>query len=217
MAAATIITMDQLPAEIGLAIASMGSVQFAPVGRMIERAAKTSVQLGFVRSVSPEGEPWAPLRHQRVYQGSNNKILQNFGYLYASIQAKATAKDLTVSSNLIYAGVHQFGARITPKKGKFLAIPATKEASRAGGARRFRSPLHAIINRRGTGGVLLDSQDVVQYYLTKEVTVPARPFLGFSKQLIGEIGEILTDAALRSFTFGLPAGGTPASTAPTRA
>lgn len=211
MAAAVVITLDQLPAEFGRAIASMGAVKFQSVGRILQQLAISDTKKRFAASMSPDGTPWVPLRHQRVYAGTSNKPLRNFGFLMASVQAKATQNDMTVSSNLIYAGLHQFGGMVRPKKGKFLAIPATKEASRAGGARRFRRPLHPIINRRGTGGVLLDENDVVQYYLTKEVKVPARPFLGFSKAVIGEIGELLSEVAMRQFTFGR-APGSPDST-----
>lgn len=216
MAAALVITLDQLPAEFSRAIASMGSVQFAPAGRIMQQMAISDTKQRFSHGIDPAGRPWIPLRHHRVNSAGADKPLRDFGFLMASVQAKATQRDLTVSSNLIYAGLHQFGGRVTPKKGKYLSIPATKEAKRTGSPRRFRLPLHAIINRRGTGGVLIDDHDVVQYYLTKEVTVPARPFLGFSSRLIGEIGELLADTALRNFSIGRPAGA-PNPQLPTRA
>jgi phage gpG-like protein len=216
MAAVQVITLDQLPKEIGNAIASMGKVQFKPVGKILEQLAVSDTKRRFNAGVSPEGVPWVPLRHARVSSKGADKPLRDFGLLGASVQAKATQSDLTLSSNLIYAGIHQSGGRITPKRGKFLAIPATKEAKRAGGARRFPRPLSPRINRRGSGGVLVDANEVVQYFLTKSVTIPARPFLGFSKELIGYVQEVLTDAAIRQFTFGRQPGSAPQSV-PTRA
>lgn len=212
MAATVVVTLDQLPAEIGRGIASLSKVNFAPVGRILEQMAISDTKRRFDAGVSPEGAPWVPLSHPRVTSKGADKPLRDFGLLMASVQAKATQNDLTLSSNLIYAGVHQFGATIRPKKGRFLTIPATKEAKRAGGARRFPRPLRAIINPQGTAGVLIEDMgvmEIVQYYLVQQVVIPARPFLGFSKQLIGYVGDLLTEVALRSFSFGRPPGQSP--------
>jgi len=204
MAAAVVITLDQLPAEFGRVIASMGAIQFKPIGQVLAMQARRSNMETFKRGVSPDGTPFIPLAHQRPSGGSGLPLRDN-GFLLASIQARATQNDLTVSSNLAYAGLHQFGGTIRPKKGKFLTIPATKEAKRYP-ARRFRTPLHAVVNRRGTAGVLLDDNDVVQYYLVKKVTVPARPFLGFSKNFIDYTAMLLGEVALRQIAFGQPRG-----------
>ena len=212
MAVTVIIPMQQLPAEIGRAIAGLSKVNFAPVGRVMEQMAISDTKRRFNAGITPEGRAWMPLRHSRVSSKGADKPLRDFGLLMASVRAKATQHDLTVSSNLIYAGLHQFGGRVVPKKGKWLTIPATKEAKRAGGAGRFPRQLHPRINKNKTAGVLIEvngDQEILQYYLVKEVVIPARPFLGFSKQLIGYVQELLTETALRSFTLGRPQGASP--------
>lgn len=102
---------------------------------------------GFARdcfnfSRSPSGAPWSPLRHPRPRGGS--KPLLDTGMLRASLTSKGrghietvTPTSLEWGTNLIQASTHQYGAIITPKKGKFLAIPVSVEAQRAGSPRKF--------------------------------------------------------------------------------
>ncbi len=52
------------------------------------------------------------------------KILTDKGRLQRSITYRSRGKKLVIGTNLIYAGTHQFGAVITPKRaGGVLAIP----------------------------------------------------------------------------------------------
>lgn len=71
----------------------------------------------FDKGNSPEGVPWVPLR---IRQG---RPLLDTGRLRASIQGRVTATGVQVGTNAIQAGVHQFGATIRAKQGKYLAIP----------------------------------------------------------------------------------------------
>ena len=126
---------------------------------------------------------------------------------------------LRYGTNLIYAAVHQYGAQIFAKQANFLCIPATMEAARAGSPRNFPKPLKPIINRLRTGGVLIEEKetteppevdehgkpvrkpkphkpkedDIVHFYMTVAVTIPARPFLGWSQASADKMVLILDD------------------------
>lgn len=61
----------------------------------------------------PDGKPWAPTRR-------GGKILTNTAGLQKSIDSAITEDSVMVGSNKEYAGPHQTGAVIKPKKGKYL-------------------------------------------------------------------------------------------------
>lgn len=192
------ITVLQLSAFIGDTIRGMSNFQVGPALKALEISAVSDVKMRFATGTGPDGHVWAPLRHRRIIPGKDgDKPLRDNGLLMASISAKASRSELVVGSNLAYAGVHQWGGIITPKKAKFLTIPMTKDAKKAGSPRRFRGQLSPRINRAGTGGVLVDVNGTVQYVMTKRVVVPARPFLGFSPNFMKIAELILADFAVR--------------------
>lgn len=98
----------------------------------------------FDREVSPDGVPWQKSWRARLQGG---KTLQSTGRLRDSIQLIVQGKKVSVKTNVKYAPVHQFGATIKAKSGKYL---------------NFKTP---------TGG----------WVKIRSVTIPARPFLGMSK------------------------------------
>lgn len=83
-------------------------------------------------NVSPDGVPWPPsLRVQvgaiaaaedgeEVDIAKGGKTLHQSGALLNSITSAAAPQEVTVGSNLIYAGVHQAGATIKAKTAKGL-------------------------------------------------------------------------------------------------
>lgn len=115
--------------------------QTAPLMDRLGRVMLTDVDMNFKRGVSPDGTPWAPLKHRQGQPLRDTKRLQN------SMTYSASNDEVTVGTNVIYAPTHQFGATIKPKKGKFLVFK-------------------------------LGDKTV----FAKQVTIPARPFIG-----IGEI------------------------------
>lgn len=171
------IDLQKLAPRIAMLSRQLSNVQLTTALRAGAIMAASDVRDRFSRGVSPEGVSWVPLAHPRP-SGGNAQPLRDNGLLMASVYGRSDRNSVTVGTNLVYASLHQFGGVIRPVRAKWLTIPATREAKRAGGARRFPRDLHAIFGKRG--GVLLDQTDTVQYYLAKEVTVPARPFLGFS-------------------------------------
>lgn len=171
----------------------------------------------FDKQRSPEGKKWSPLQHPRPGSKGSDKVMQDQGLLRAAATSDApgsicriTGGSLIMGVSLVQARILNDGGVITPKNGKFLAIPATVEAKRCKSARNFPRKLSCIINKAGTGGVLVEyvrkkqrgkknkgkqrgAASVVQYYLTKEVTIPARPFIGISDKGIDEIQEAWVD------------------------
>ena len=183
--------------------------RLAPTLKALEMLAVADTQQRFNLQKAPDGTPWAPLKHARIITaGGVGLALLDTGQLRASIRAKASDTELVVSSNKEYAGVHQYGGTIRPVRAKFLCIPLTREAKYAGSPRRFRGTLFPILNRARTKGVLVERRtvgrgksartvEVEHFFMTKSVTIPARPFLGFSLEFLRDAEEILTDAVNR--------------------
>lgn len=167
-------------------------------------ACQSSVRQSFDTSSSPDGVKWQPLTIERARGG--NKPLQDTGLLMASVVAQGqghvetlTDTQLVLGTNRPGAALHQFGGTVRPVKGKYLAIPRTKEAARQHGPRSFPRRLFAIFGTRG--GVLVErktagkakSQEVVHYWLVKQVVIPARPFLGFGQKLLATLSRLAAD------------------------
>lgn len=154
--------------------------------------AVATVKERFFSGVDPDERPWKPLAHPRPRGG--NKPLRDRGLLMASITATSTTSELVQGTNLEYAGLHQSGGVVRPKRGKFLAIPLTREAVTAGSPRRFRKELSPRFGARG--GVLVEEKargDVAHYALVRSVTIPPRPFLGFGEKLLAKMDTIFLD------------------------
>lgn len=122
------------------------SAAFAAVGRML----LNRIRLCFRTGTSPYGNTWAPVKFRalrltgrgkisptgRKQQAANNKgggavgqPLRDTGRMARSFTSQPDAKGVTVGTNIkaesgaSIARVHQFGATITPKNGKFLVFP----------------------------------------------------------------------------------------------
>lgn len=159
----------------------------------------------FSTSTGPDGNGWAPLKYPRPRTGGNDKPLRDTGILMASFAHKETSNSLVIGTVQPQAQLMHFGGIVKPKRGKFLAIPLTKAAVYAGSPLRFSGPtrgrygrgaLSPRINKAKTGGVLVDANGVAQFAFTKQVTVPARPFMGFSKQWMDDFHAMLAEFLL---------------------
>ena len=177
-----------------------------PLLKVLQTAVVADAKLNFDRSADPDGRPWKPLKFPRARGG--NKPLRDTGLLLASLSGGAhslnrvSGNGLVVGTNRAGARLHQFGGTVTPKRGKFLAIPATREAARSG-PRDFRRPLSPRIGAKG--GVLVEKRDdTVQYYLTRRVVVPARSFLGAGKRLLDKLAQLTADYLARPLAGGRP-------------
>lgn len=147
-----------------------------PLMAELARVLKSGAQGRFRSQEAPTGEAWQPSR--RVKEGGG-QTLSLSGRLRRSLTTAATYNTATVGTNDIKAAIHQYGGVIRPRSGPFLAIPVTPEARAAGGAKRFPEELHVVQSLRGQF-MLVDGKGTTQYLLLRQVTMPARPFLGVS-------------------------------------
>jgi len=74
------------------------------------------VEEGFEAGKAPSGAPWAPVRR-------GGQPLRDTGRLLASLTPKVSAAGFAIESTVAYAGVHQYGATVTAKKGRSLGTP----------------------------------------------------------------------------------------------
>lgn len=172
-------------------------------------AVKNELKKMLQAGTSPDGAPYKPLAHPRP--NGKSQPLWDTGALVRSLGAgvnhveKIDKASLEVGTNMEYAATHQYGAVIRPKKGKFLAIPLTMPAKKAGSPRNFGAPLKAVIGKKG--GVLIGAAPrkskgrmvlgkmMAQYALVREVTIPPRPFVGWSAKMEADVTAILVKDA----------------------
>jgi len=86
----------------------------APALDAVGRVLKTRIQQGFVTSTAPDGRPWAPLKSRA------GQPLVEKGHLKNSIDYRVEENSVVVGTNLPYAPVHQFGAKIEAKAKPYL-------------------------------------------------------------------------------------------------
>lgn len=201
--AVEVVTAAQFDARFAGLAHGLARADFRRVLPAVAQMAVSDVKKNFAEGHAPDGTPWRPLAHGRPGRPAGAKPLRDTGVLLASIAGRAVDAGVAVGSNLAYARLHQEGGTVAPKRGKFLAIPLTKEARRAGSPRRFPRKLEPRIRKGGAAGVMGEvGKDgrlaKVHYALVKSVTVPARPFLGFSAGLLGRVDRLVIDEVLRN-------------------
>lgn len=102
-------------------------------------------------------------------------LMRDSGELARSWFVEVTAPEpnftVTLATRIKYARIHQFGGVITPKKGRFLAIPLNKRARET--APRDMSGLRFIPGRQPGSAVLMDG-GTPMYALKTKVTIPKR-------------------------------------------
>ncbi|MCF1485025.1 phage virion morphogenesis protein [Agrobacterium vitis] len=166
-----LVTISENPAEI------MGDV----AGYLL-----TSTQQRFERETGPDGQKWKPLKArtaaQRVGQSRNSKrrgtanILVRSGRLKTSLSTQSDATSATVGTNVAYAAIHQFGGVI-----KQDARTQTLSLARIRGTKKVR------FVKAGTKGATEREVTIG----AREITMPARPYLGINDADRDEIGTII--------------------------
>ena len=166
------------------------------VGRAIAGVLLADIRRRFGTGTAPDGTRWKPIRRR---PNGGDKPLLDAGLLRASVRAVPTATGAAAFSTLPYAGLHQFGGTVRPSRAKYLAIPLTRAAKRAGSPRRFPRRLRfRPFRRRKSGGVMYEpgatgKAGTDHYLLLPEVTVPARPFLGASAAALADIDRLAAE------------------------
>lgn len=77
----------------------------------IGRILKANIQLGFVASRSPYGQPWEPLKTRK------GKPLVDSGMMRDSIDYQVSGHSVVVGTNKVQAPIQNFGGTITAKGG----------------------------------------------------------------------------------------------------
>jgi len=85
-----------------------------PAMDQIGAALTASTQARFERGRGPDGNPWPQSLRARLQGG---QTLVDKAHLVQSITHQATGQGVDVGTNLIYAGIHQFGGTIKAKGG----------------------------------------------------------------------------------------------------
>lgn len=203
MASMQSVTLSKFDEKCRQAAASMN---FRPVLEGVRQDVIYHTRSNFFELHDPDGETWAPLKHPRPNSRGADRPLNDIGYLYASVTSPGAEGNIDEKSerkiewgtNLDYSAVHQYGAVITPKIAKLLAIPATVDAQNIGSPRKW--PDGALTFQFGKGGrygggVAKDLKGEIQYYFARKVTIPARKYLGITENQADEYADWAGDFA----------------------
>jgi phage virion morphogenesis protein len=160
----------------------------APAMQSMARALKTGAQMRFRTEKTPEGQAWEKSYRARTEGGQTLSLTRR---LRNSITAAHGPTTASVGTNVAYAAIHQFGGVIRAKKGPFLAIPVTPAARQAGSPRNMPG-LHVWQTVKGQF-VMGTENGTVHYLLKRQVTIPARPYLGASDADKTELLRVVQD------------------------
>lgn len=169
-----VITVDDTAAREALAGLGELGEDLTAVMEDIGQQLVTSVLMRFETGRGPGGAPWAPSARA---QAEGGQTLVDTGRLRQSVTYLASAREVEVGTNVIYAAIHQFGGTIRAKTARGLA---------------FTLPWLA--------GPDDDGRRVV-----RSVTIPLRPFLGLDAEDAADISAIVADHLARAAAGGTPA------------
>ena len=103
------------------ALGVLGKAGVKRVSRAVAEEAKTLIDDGFAKGQAPDGRRWPGLVARK------GQPLRDTGRLQRSLAPVDTGKGFRVSTNLVYARLHQYGGKIKAK-GKTLYNARTKTA-----------------------------------------------------------------------------------------
>jgi len=227
------IDLNNLVPHLKKELGAVFSLDTTAIWKKVAVALETGAKNSFNSSTSPDGAPWSPLKHRRIRGG--DKPLLDRGLLRASLTSnapfhivRAIGNTLEWGTNLISAAVHNFGAVLRPKTGKWLCIPASIDALQVGSPTRFPDAKNRIRWSTGkTSGIVYEDLNktpkrikgfkrkkhkadkmigkniIIHYYLTKQVTIPARRFIGISAQTNEEIRHIIQEEVFKAIKVKL--------------
>lgn len=198
MAAVATLTLEQLAADINKQAEVVRGFLNSQAGNTTKKKITVLSVAGakehFDKSRSPEGIPWAPVSLR------SGKPLLDTGRTRASIASTFNGSTVVLSANGVQARLLNAGGILRAKK-KFLAIPLTAEARRAGSPRSIAG-LHFQGKKGANRGVLADKQGKPVFALVPSVRIPARPFLGWSQATLAKIDRVLIEDITRALGGG---------------
>lgn len=144
----------------------------------------SSTQRRFEREVGPDGQKWKPLAKRtanrqirRGHRRGRANILRVTTRLYRSLVTQSDATSAEVGTNVAYAAVHQFG-------GEIQIYGRSQRAT----LKKIRGSNRSRFVKTGTKGGTVRNVTIGEHV----ITMPARPYLGFSdedRKMILQLGE----------------------------
>ncbi len=136
------------------------------------------------------GRPWVKSKFKSPIKRTNRTLFETGRLLSAVTGAPMSTTRDSVTLKVLHPGArtHQFGATITPKRGKFLTIPLTRKAANAGSPRKFSD---GFFKKSRAGNLIFvtpkeDGGIEAQFVLKEKVVIPRRRYLGLGPQGVNE-------------------------------
>lgn len=160
---------------LGGALARMDALGAAPrpVWAAIGQYGETSTRLRFKHQRGPDGQAWKPSRRVIKHGG---QTLQRTARLLRSITHRASNSGAEWGSNVVYARIHQLGAKIDR-----LAFSSTLRLRTGKGGALLRQKDHAnlAVFAKKTHKNAVEKRFTMGAH---SITMPARPYLGVNEQ-----------------------------------
>ena len=163
-----------------------------PLFRAIAAYGENSTRERFKNQTGPDGQRWKPSR--RVRQGKGKLTLVHTTRLLRSIGHRSTSTTAEWGTNVVYAGIHNFGGDI-----ERLAFSSTLRLRTTASGRLLRQKDHErlAVFAKATHKRAVEKRYTVGAH---KISMPARPFLGINEADQREIGELsnqVVDGAAR--------------------
>ena len=100
----------------------LATLDWRDMHREFGEAILTSTMARWKKEVNPTGRPWTPLSPRTLKRKRGERILVEHRTLQNSITYRAYSDRVIVGSNVVYAGIHQFGG--FAGRGRKVKIPA---------------------------------------------------------------------------------------------
>lgn len=178
MPAAMEMTLDDLARFLEGRASALARIDLSKPMKVILQLAKSSIKDNFAGSHAPDGTPWLPLarpRQGKRHRNSTPLPLRDTGLLMASVTAsgphhveRTDDHSMQVGTNLEYAAIQNFGGTVNHPE-------------------RTRAKPWVFTN--GQGQTIFTRR-----IKAHSVTIPARPFLGWSPKLVEQTADILSEA-----------------------
>ena len=131
------------------------------------------IQIAAIDSTIAEAVVHAKRNH--TWKNQTTDLDRSIQVIRWALRVGNTTTGVWGSTDVGYALIHELGGTIVPKRAKFLTVPVTDSARRAGSPRNMSGLRYA--KSKGGQPVLVDKAGRLQYLLRKSVTIPARPYL----------------------------------------
>jgi phage virion morphogenesis protein len=156
-----------------------------PIWDAIGQYGETSTRLRFRHQAGPDGQAWKPSKRA---QKTGGQTLVHKARLLRSITHRASTSGAEWGSNVIYAGIHQFGGKI-----ERLAFSSWLRLRTGKGGALLRQKDHArlAVFAKATHKNAVTKRFTVGAH---SITMPARPFLGVNEQDGREILALTNEA-----------------------